>query len=64
MKLILLYGIPILIVVLLHMFGFTTDAATVDKGKATLHAGESDSDNDNDERVDSSRDSHAHEPRA
>jgi hypothetical protein len=44
MKGILLYAIPILTVILLHMFGFTSDAVSTDKAEPTLQAGNSNGD--------------------
>lgn len=44
MKGVLLYGIPIVIGILLHKFGFRTDAASAGKDKPTLHAENIDAD--------------------
>ena len=56
MKLILLYGIPIVIVVLLHLFGFTTDAGAATKAVPSSHAGKPDMDGNNHVRQGSTHD--------
>jgi hypothetical protein len=46
MKGILLYGIPIVIAVLLHKFGFRTDAGSAGKGEPKVGNGNTDGDGD------------------